>query len=227
FSAGLSAFSLRLTFWARSLQTIFGSSTSFNFLQAESAAGATGSEVSTLVNEGQLARNRQYLSAIVDIIEFLVSHQQPLRGTLDAVESREHHLRSDSEFQAIWAQWQIRTSSSSTNEESLPSPYTPEAVCGGEYYSQLVEALCGLDPENPHFLDVQKVTPLLELTKTTLVESEFAVARNCLQSEMARSTGDVWTPTSILQRFSRPLAAMPTVLTAMKHGVTFGTSSAT
>ncbi|KAF3848556.1 hypothetical protein F7725_015053 [Dissostichus mawsoni] len=53
------------------------------------ARSATGSEVSTLVNEGQLARNRQYLSAIVDIIEFLVSHQQPLRGTLDAVESRE------------------------------------------------------------------------------------------------------------------------------------------
>ncbi|KAI9517834.1 hypothetical protein NQZ68_001003 [Dissostichus eleginoides] len=96
-----------------------------------------------------------------------------------------------------------------------------------ERNSQLVEALCALDPENPHFLDVQKVTPLLELTKTTLVESEFAVARNFLQSEMARSTGDAWTPTSILQRFSRPLAAMPTVLTALKHGVTFGASSAT
>ncbi|KAI9546575.1 hypothetical protein NQZ68_025737 [Dissostichus eleginoides] len=95
-----------------------------------------------------------------------------------------------------------------------------------ERNSQLVEALCALDPENPHFLDMQKVTPLLELTKTTLVESEFAVARNFLQSEMARSTGDVWTPTSILQRFSRPLAAMPTVLTALKHGVTFGASSA-
>ncbi|KAI9535257.1 hypothetical protein NQZ68_002811 [Dissostichus eleginoides] len=71
-----------------------------------------------------------------------------------------------------------------------------------ERNSQLVEALCALDPENPHFLDVQKVTPLLELTKTTLVESKFAVARNFLQSEMARSTGDVdphFHPAALLQ----------------------------
>lgn len=53
------------------------------------ARSSTGAQVSTLINEGELARNRQYLSAIIDIIEFLVSHQQPLRGTLDALESKE------------------------------------------------------------------------------------------------------------------------------------------
>lgn len=34
-----------------------------------------------------------------------------------------------------------------------------------------------LDPESPHFLDAQKVKPLLELTNTALVESEFSVAQ--------------------------------------------------
>ncbi len=42
-----------------------------------------------------------------------------------------------------------------------------------ELNSQLVEALCALDPDSPHFLDVQKVKPLLELTNTALVESEL------------------------------------------------------
>ncbi len=96
-----------------------------------------------------------------------------------------------------------------------------------ERNSQLVEALCALDQDSPHFLDEQKAKPLLELTNTAFVESEFSIAHQFLQSEMAHSAGDLWTPTAILQRFSGPHTAMPTVLTPLKHGVTFGASSAT
>ena len=49
----------------------------------------TGSEISTMVNSDQLARNRLCVSAIVDIIEFLVSNELPLRGDVDSVYSRD------------------------------------------------------------------------------------------------------------------------------------------
>ena len=40
-----------------------------------------------------------------------------------------------------------------------------------EHNSQLVEALCALDPESHYFLDVKKGKPPLELSKTELVEA--------------------------------------------------------
>ncbi|CAK6975311.1 Zinc finger MYM-type protein 1 [Scomber scombrus] len=49
----------------------------------------TGSEISTMVNFDQLAQNRLYGSAIVDIIEFLVSNEPPLLGDVDSVDSRD------------------------------------------------------------------------------------------------------------------------------------------
>ena len=49
----------------------------------------TGSVISTMVNSHQLAQNRLYVSAIVDIIEFLVSNELPLRGEVDSVDGRD------------------------------------------------------------------------------------------------------------------------------------------
>lgn len=51
--------------------------------------------------------------------------------------------------------------------------------------SQLVEAVCALEPESHYilhlfiydFLDVKKWKPLLDLSKTDLVEAEFSVCR--------------------------------------------------
>lgn len=40
----------------------------------------TGKEISTLLNSEQLSRNRYYMSAIIDMMEFLVVNQLPLRG---------------------------------------------------------------------------------------------------------------------------------------------------
>ncbi len=44
----------------------------------------TSKEISTLINTDQLQRNRYYLSAIIDVVEFLAVNQLPLRGDHDA-----------------------------------------------------------------------------------------------------------------------------------------------
>lgn len=49
-----------------------------------------------------------------------------------------------------------------------------------ERNSQLVEALCALHPENETFMDVDKVKP-----PPDFVETEFTVARQFLQTEIA------------------------------------------
>lgn len=40
----------------------------------------TGREISTLLNSEQLTRNRFYMSAVIDMLEFLVVNQLPLGG---------------------------------------------------------------------------------------------------------------------------------------------------
>ena len=48
---------------------------------------ARGQKISTLVHTDQLARNRYYVSTIVDMIAFLAVNQLPFRGDHDSVES--------------------------------------------------------------------------------------------------------------------------------------------
>ena len=48
----------------------------------------TGTEISTLVNTAQLERNRTYVAAIVDIIQFIALNQLPFRGSDDALDAR-------------------------------------------------------------------------------------------------------------------------------------------
>ncbi len=72
-----------------------------------------GLEISTMVNSNQLARNRYYLSSVVDMIEFLVVNQLPLRGSTDAFDSLtedgsglflslfEYTLRKDPELRSV------------------------------------------------------------------------------------------------------------------------------
>lgn len=92
-----------------------------------------------------------------------------------------------------------------------------------------MEGLRALDRESHTFLDVKKVKPLLDLRKSNLVEADFSVACQFLQFEIAcsGSNEDKWTPIDILQLFSRLFSAMPTVLTALKHVLNFGASTAT
>lgn len=58
-----------------------------------------------------------------------------------------------------------------------------------EHNSQMVEALCAFDLESHDFLDGKKVKPLLELSKTDLVEAEFSVARQ-LGRKVTRSSSN-------------------------------------
>lgn len=44
-------------------------------------------KISTLVNSAQLSQNHIYISGIVDIIEFLVSNELALRGSIDSIDS--------------------------------------------------------------------------------------------------------------------------------------------
>ncbi|MGH0161481.1 UNVERIFIED_CONTAM: hypothetical protein FKN15_047137 [Acipenser sinensis] len=110
---------------------------------------------------------------------------------------------------------------------------TLDAVLGemsarfNERNSQLVETLCALHPESETFMDVEKVKPLLDLISGDFVEAEFTVARQFLQTEIARSGEEKWTRQSILDRYSGPLTAMPTVMMALKLGLPFGASMAT
>lgn len=46
----------------------------------------TRTEVSTLVNEDQLERNRTYVTSIVDIIQFQAVNQLPFHGSVDALD---------------------------------------------------------------------------------------------------------------------------------------------
>ncbi|CAM4607110.1 unnamed protein product [Leuciscus chuanchicus] len=73
----------------------------------------SGLEISTLVNINQLARNHYYLSSIVDMVEFLVVNNLPLRGSTDAFDSLteggsglflslfEYTLRKDPEIRSV------------------------------------------------------------------------------------------------------------------------------
>ncbi|KAL1268636.1 hypothetical protein QQF64_033999 [Cirrhinus molitorella] len=48
---------------------------------------SSGKEISTLLNEDQLQKNRYYVSSIIDVIGFLVENQLPLWGKLDAFDN--------------------------------------------------------------------------------------------------------------------------------------------
>ncbi|CAM4649961.1 unnamed protein product [Leuciscus chuanchicus] len=96
-----------------------------------------------------------------------------------------------------------------------------------ERNSQLVKALCTLDPGSNDFLDSSTVKPLLDLTKTEIVDAEFTVARQFIRTETALSNMEKWTTLDVLKTFSGTLAAMPTVYVALRHGITFGASTAT
>lgn len=101
-----------------------------------------------------------------------------------------------------------------------------DAVCGemkerfGECDCVLMNALRSLDPEDSTFLYVSKVKPLLDLTNTPIVESEYTVPHQFLSMQMKDSfpaDGGKWTMKKVLQHFQ---------MTALKHALTFGASTA-
>ena len=90
-------------------------------------------------------------------------------------------------------------------------------------------ALKALDPEDTVFLNASKVTPLLKLSNTFVVDTEYTVAYQFLRARMddtSPSDGGRWTMAKVLKYLHQPLEAMPSVITALKHALTFGASTA-
>lgn len=72
----------------------------------------------------------------------------------------------------------------------------------GERNWELMGALQSLDPEHTTFLDVRQVEPLLSLSKTAIVESEYVIARQFLSSQMKESSppdGKKWTTKQVIR----------------------------
>lgn len=75
-----------------------------------------------------------------------------------------------------------------------------------------------------------KVTPLLALAGTDVLESEYAVAREFMVKKMTDTPvppeDGKWTIANILSTFNGALQAMPTVVTAYTLALTLGASKA-
>ncbi|MGH0173707.1 UNVERIFIED_CONTAM: hypothetical protein FKN15_003006 [Acipenser sinensis] len=87
---------------------------------------------------------------------------------------------------------------------------------GGEGEKPATETKTDDITERETFMDAEKVKPLLDLISGDFVEVEVTVARQFLQTEIARSGEEKWITQSILDRYSGPLTAMPTVMMALK-----------
>ncbi|KAL0146682.1 hypothetical protein M9458_058022 [Cirrhinus mrigala] len=94
-----------------------------------------------------------------------------------------------------------------------------------ERNSQYMSALDALDPGSKNFLDAGKVKRLLDLTNTEMVESQFTVARQFWQT-LCTDQDEKMTLVKLLSNYSSVFQAMPVVLTALKHALTFGASTA-
>ncbi|XP_073730590.1 uncharacterized protein [Misgurnus anguillicaudatus] len=98
----------------------------------------------------------------------------------------------------------------------------------GERKSHLYRALNALDPKSDLFLDPKTVKHIMDLTQSPIVDAEFEVAKHFLRSQKESKTeGDNWTTKFVLSKYHTVLQTMPSVLTAFKHALTFGASTAT
>ncbi|XP_049323536.1 zinc finger protein 862-like [Astyanax mexicanus] len=182
----------------------------------------------------------QLISSAITCLENIRTETefQAIQAQSDSVTTRPSKRRcSENSAFADYVVQEIRTCVDRNDETELRRIYYSciDSVCEemknrfGKHNCDLMEALSALDPVHATFLDVNKVKPLLDLTKTPAVDSEFEVARNFLVTQMKESSppdGKKWTMKQILKQFQKPLEAMPTVFTAFKHGLTFGASTA-
>lgn len=110
---------------------------------------------------------------------------------------------------------------------------TIDAVLGeidtrfSERNTKLATALVALDPESETFLDIKAIKHIMDLTNSTIVEEEYVVAKKFIRTQMDGETIDgKWTIKRLLSLHHKTLEAMPSVLIALKHGLTFGASTA-
>jgi len=96
-----------------------------------------------------------------------------------------------------------------------------------ECNSQLAKSLAALNPESDTFLDAKAVKHIMDLSGSPVIEAEYEVAKQffSMQKQSQPIEGD-WTIQHILSNYHMHLKAMPSVMTAFKHALTFGASTA-
>ncbi|CAM4655053.1 unnamed protein product [Leuciscus chuanchicus] len=95
-----------------------------------------------------------------------------------------------------------------------------------ERNSKFAAALAGLDPENETFLDVKSIKAIMDLTNSTIVETECIVAKQYISRIKEEESQQMMTTRRLLSEHHKVLEAMPSVLSALKLAVTFGASTA-
>ncbi len=104
---------------------------------------------------------------------------------------------------------------------TLLTPFSEKCLCVfSEHNSKCITALDTLDLGSENFLDEGKVKPLLDLTNTEMIQSQFTVARQFWQT-FCTGKNEKMTLVKLLSNYSSVFQAMPGVLTALKLTVTF------
>ncbi|KAK0131577.1 hypothetical protein N1851_033753 [Merluccius polli] len=151
-------------------------------------------------------------------------------------------LRSDAEFLKLWADSDadyVVSESLGQREVNIQqeckrlffgiidSILSEMAARFSERNGKYMAALDALDPASVNFLEAEKVKPLLDLTNTDMVEAQFTVAREFFKSRCTGQGEEKVTLSHLVAKESTVLSAMPVVMTAFKHALTFWASTAT
>lgn len=89
-------------------------------------------------------------------------------------------------------------------------------ICVSVSITVFTKVLAALDPEHGTFLDTKVMKPFLDLINMTVVEFEFVVEKQFIQTEMDQATEEKWTLLKLLLRHHNILEAMPSVIMALK-----------
>ncbi|KAI7797371.1 hypothetical protein IRJ41_000339 [Triplophysa rosa] len=95
-----------------------------------------------------------------------------------------------------------------------------------ERNSKLATALAVLDPVSETFLDVKSMKPIMDLTNSSIVETECIVAKQFISRIKMEESQQKMAVMRLLSKQRKVLEAMPSVLSALKVAVTFGASTA-
>ena len=96
----------------------------------------------------------------------------------------------------------------------------------GERQTELALAVQAVDPHNCNFLNVAAIKPLMQLTNSPIVESEFLIAKQYVENLKKETGGSISIRELLSSKYHDIFKTMPSVLLAFKLAVAVGTSTA-
>ena len=96
----------------------------------------------------------------------------------------------------------------------------------GERQTELALAVQAVDPNKCNFLIVAAIKPLMQLTNSPIVESEFLVAKQYVENLKKETGGSISIGELLSSKYHDIFKTMPSVLLAFKLAVIDGTSTA-